>query len=126
VKPKEIPMTQSPVLLHVWSVRPEQGDALVARLAEMFGHVTNAPGFVSARILASADRTSVAAVVERRVAALRRLGQRRSAAPRRGEAMTLTFELAAPPHEVFRPADRFTAWFTGASASSSVRSWPTS
>jgi heme-degrading monooxygenase HmoA len=68
VKPKEIPMTQSPVLLHVWSVRPEQQDALVTRLAEMFGRVSAAPGFVSARMLTSADRTSIAAVVEMRSA----------------------------------------------------------
>jgi heme-degrading monooxygenase HmoA len=57
-------MNESPVLLHVWSVRPEHEDALVAQLTEMFGQVADAPGFVSARILASEDRTSVAAVVE--------------------------------------------------------------
>src|SRR3954469_9480757 len=57
-------MTERPVLLHVWSVRPEHEDALVSQLAEMFGQVAGAPGFVSARILVSEDRTSVAAVVE--------------------------------------------------------------
>jgi heme-degrading monooxygenase HmoA len=59
-------MNESPVLLHIWSVRPEHEDALVAQLDEMFGQVADAPGFVSARILASEDRTSVAAVVEMR------------------------------------------------------------
>jgi Antibiotic biosynthesis monooxygenase len=57
-------MNESPVLLHVWSVHPEHEDALVTQLAEMFRQVADAPGFVSARILASEDRTSVAAVVE--------------------------------------------------------------
>jgi heme-degrading monooxygenase HmoA len=62
-------MNESPVLLHVWSVHPEQQSALVERLGEMFGHVAGAPGFVSARILTSADRTSVAALVEMQSAA---------------------------------------------------------
>ena len=61
-------MNESPALLHVWSVHPDAEEALVARLGEMFDRLADDPGFVSARILASADRTSVAAVVEMRSA----------------------------------------------------------
>ena len=61
-------MNESPVLLHVWSVHPDHADALVDRLAGLFERVSDVPGFVSARILASADRDSVAAVVEMRSA----------------------------------------------------------
>ena len=57
-------MNESPVLLHIWTVDPARESALVKRLAELFDHVTDEPGFVSARILESADLTSVAAVVE--------------------------------------------------------------
>jgi hypothetical protein len=57
-------MNESPILLHVWSVHPEDENTLVEQLGEMLGHLTDDPGFVSARILASADRTSVAALVE--------------------------------------------------------------
>lgn len=57
-------MNESPILLHVWSVDPEEETSLVERLGKMIGRVTDDPGFVSARILASADRTSVAALIE--------------------------------------------------------------
>ena len=57
-------MNESPVLLHIWTVDPAQEPALVKRLVELFGHLTHEPGFVSARILESADRTSAAAIVE--------------------------------------------------------------
>jgi heme-degrading monooxygenase HmoA len=59
-------MNQSPVLLHIWDVHPEAEATLVEQLAEMLGHVSDDPGLVSARILASPDRTSVAAVIEMR------------------------------------------------------------
>ncbi len=65
-------MNDSPVLLHVWSVRPESEDALVNRLSEMFKAVAGTPGLVSARLLTSPDRTSVAALVEMRSAEDRR------------------------------------------------------
>ncbi|MGZ6638943.1 MAG: hypothetical protein ACXVII_39610 [Solirubrobacteraceae bacterium] len=59
-------MNQSPVLLHIWNVHPEAEATLVEQLAEMLRHVSDDPGLVSARILASPDRTSVAALVEMR------------------------------------------------------------
>jgi hypothetical protein len=59
-------MDQSPILLHVWSVHPDEATALVERLGKMFSHLGGDEGFVSARILASVDRTSVAALVEMR------------------------------------------------------------
>jgi hypothetical protein len=59
-------MNQSPVLLHVWSVHPEQEPTLVQQLTEMFRNVSEDPGLVSARILASPDQKSVAAVIEMR------------------------------------------------------------
>ena len=59
-------MNQSPVLLHIWNVHPEAEESLVGQLAEMLRHVSDDPGLVSARILASPDRTSVAALVEMR------------------------------------------------------------
>jgi heme-degrading monooxygenase HmoA len=66
VSESEIPMNQSPVLLHVWRVHPEEEATLVERLGKMIGQVNDDPGFVSARLLASADRTSVAALIEMR------------------------------------------------------------
>lgn len=59
-------MNQSPVLLHIWNVQPEAEATLVEQLAEMLRHVSDDPGLVSARILTSPDRTSVAALVEMR------------------------------------------------------------
>ncbi len=59
-------MKESPVLIHVWEVDPAEEPAAVGRLDEMFGKLVKDPGFVSARVLESADRTSIAAVVEMR------------------------------------------------------------
>ncbi len=59
-------MNQSPVLLHIWSVHPEAEAKLVEQLDEMLHRVSDDPGLVSARILASPDRRSVAAVIEMR------------------------------------------------------------
>jgi hypothetical protein len=59
-------MNQSPVLLHIWKVQPEAEAMLVDRLAELLRRISDDPGLVSARILASPDRTSVAALVEMR------------------------------------------------------------
>ena len=61
-------MNQSPVLLHIWNVHPEAEATLVEKLGEMLRHVSDDPGLVSARILASPDRKSVAALVEMRSA----------------------------------------------------------
>jgi hypothetical protein len=59
-------MKESPVLIHVWEVDPAEEAAAVGRLEEMFGKLVKDPGFVSARVLESADQTSIAAVVEMR------------------------------------------------------------
>jgi hypothetical protein len=59
-------MSESPVLIHIWEVDPEQEGAAVHSLEEMFGRIATDPGFASARVLESADRTSLAAVVEMR------------------------------------------------------------
>jgi hypothetical protein len=57
---------ESPVLLHVWEVDPEREGVAAQRLTEMIGEVATEPGFVSARLLESADRRSIAAIVEMR------------------------------------------------------------
>ena len=59
-------MNPSPVLLHVWNVHPEAEASLVEQIAELLRHVSDDPGLVSARILASPDHTSVATVIEMR------------------------------------------------------------
>jgi hypothetical protein len=59
-------MNESPVLVHIWEVDPGQEPAAVKRLEEMFGELVKDPGFVSARVLESADGASVAAAVEMR------------------------------------------------------------
>jgi hypothetical protein len=59
-------MNESPVLVHIWEVDPGQEAAAIKRLEEMFGELVKDPGFVSARVLESPDRTSVAAVLEMR------------------------------------------------------------
>jgi hypothetical protein len=59
-------MNESPLLVHVWDVDPAAAAAAESRLSEMFGELLKDPGFVSARILESTDRTSIAALVEMR------------------------------------------------------------
>jgi hypothetical protein len=59
-------MNESPVLLHIWNVHPEAEATLVEKVGGMLRHVRDDPGLVSARILASPDRKSVAALVEMR------------------------------------------------------------
>ena len=59
-------MNESPVLIHVWEVDPAEAEAAEGRLNEMFGELVKDPGFVSARVLQSTDRGSMAAVVEMR------------------------------------------------------------
>jgi heme-degrading monooxygenase HmoA len=49
-------------------IDPEQEAAGIGRLDEMFAQIRTDPGFISARVLASEDRESVAAVVEMRSA----------------------------------------------------------
>ena len=57
-------MNESPVLVHVWEVDPAEEAVAVRRLNEMFGEIVKDPGFVSARVLETADKTSIAAIVE--------------------------------------------------------------
>jgi hypothetical protein len=59
-------MKESPVLIHVWEVDPADYAAALGKLDEMFRDLVKDPGFVSARVLVSADQTSIAAVVEMR------------------------------------------------------------
>jgi hypothetical protein len=59
-------MDESATLIHVWDIDPREEAAGVRSLDEMFGGLAEDPGFVSARVLQSADRTSIAAVVEMR------------------------------------------------------------
>ena len=61
-------MSESPVLVHVWEIDPAEEPAAVQSLNEMFGEIVNDPGFVSGRVLQTADKTSLAAVVEMRSA----------------------------------------------------------
>jgi hypothetical protein len=57
-------MKESPVLIHIWDVDPaREGDA-AQHLDKMFGELAADPGFVSARVLQSADGSSIAAFVE--------------------------------------------------------------
>lgn len=60
-------MTEGPVLIHIWMVDPAEQAAYAHRLDELFARqVVTDPGFVSARILESMDRDSLAAVIEMR------------------------------------------------------------
>ena len=60
-------MTEGPVLIHVWAVDPTEESSNIQRLDELPAHQVRVdPGFVSARILVSGDRTSIAAVIEMR------------------------------------------------------------
>jgi hypothetical protein len=69
-------VNEGPVLLHVWIVSPEEESDLVQRLAEMLDRLPAVVGFVSARLLVSADERSVAVVIETEsVEARRRLEQ---------------------------------------------------
>ena len=59
-------MTESPILLHIWAVSPDEQADLIERLERLFRELRSDPGFVSARILETADHDSVAAIVEMR------------------------------------------------------------
>jgi hypothetical protein len=61
-------MNESPVLVHVWEVDPADEAIAVERLNEMFSEIVKDPGFVSARVLQTADKTSIVAIVEMRTA----------------------------------------------------------
>ena len=57
-------MKESPVLVHIWNVDPAQEGLAARHLDTMFGEVAAEPGFVSAKVLESTDRSSIAAFVE--------------------------------------------------------------
>jgi hypothetical protein len=59
-------VNEGPILIHIWQVDPAREGVAVQSLREMFSHVATDPGFVSARILESQERTSLAAIVEMR------------------------------------------------------------
>ena len=57
---------ESPLLVHIWIVDPAKEGLAAQHLDTMFGEVASDPGFVSARVLESEDRSSIAALVEMR------------------------------------------------------------
>jgi hypothetical protein len=57
-------MKESPILLHIWDVDPAREGLAAEHLDKMFGEIAAAPGFASAKLLESADRSSIAAIVE--------------------------------------------------------------
>jgi hypothetical protein len=57
-------MKESPVLIHIWDVDPAQEGRAAEHLDKMFGEIAADPGFVSAKVLESADGSSIAAFVE--------------------------------------------------------------
>ncbi len=59
-------MNESPVLVHVWEVDPAEEAVAVGRLDEMFGEIVKDPGFVSARVLGTAEQSSIAVILEMR------------------------------------------------------------
>ncbi len=66
-------MTEGPVLIHVWAVDPSDESSNMQRLDELVSEqIASDPGFVSARILVSDDRASMAALIEMRSAEDRR------------------------------------------------------
>jgi hypothetical protein len=58
--------TEGPVLLHIWEVDPAREGVAEQRLDAMLGEASKEPGFVSARLLQSPDRRSIAAFIEMR------------------------------------------------------------
>ena len=65
-------MNESPVLLHIWEIPASEEPAAIERLEQMFTEIAGDDAFVSARVLESPDRDSIAAIVEMRTAADRR------------------------------------------------------
>jgi hypothetical protein len=57
-------MKESPVLIHIWAVDPAREGHAAQHLDKMFGEIAADPGFVSAKVLESADGSSIAAFVE--------------------------------------------------------------
>ncbi|HEX5193398.1 MAG TPA: hypothetical protein VFW09_11390 [Solirubrobacteraceae bacterium] len=53
-------------MLHVWLVDPQNADRHLELLRGLFDAISDQPGFVSARILESPSRSSIAAIIEMR------------------------------------------------------------
>jgi hypothetical protein len=61
--------SESPVLIHVWEVLdPEHEGLMLERLDKMLTATVTQPGFVSARVLQSANGRSIAVALEMRTA----------------------------------------------------------
>jgi len=61
--------SEGPVLIHVWEVLdPSHEDLILERLDKMLSETVSQPGFVSARVLQSADGRSIAVALEMRTA----------------------------------------------------------
>jgi hypothetical protein len=66
-RPAAPAMSEGPILIHVWQVlEPGQEGLVLERLDKMLGETATEPGFVSARVLQSADGLSIAVVLEMR------------------------------------------------------------
>jgi heme-degrading monooxygenase HmoA len=61
-------MNESPILIHVWNVNPDHAGDAVSNLDTMLSEAAKDPGFISARVLESADGESVAVLLEMRSA----------------------------------------------------------
>jgi hypothetical protein len=59
-------MSETAVALHVWDTEPQEEPEAVRQLSEMYGKLVVDPGFIWGRVLETADRTSVATVMETR------------------------------------------------------------
>ena len=59
---------EGPVLLHIWMVDPAKADDHVRSLSTLFRRASIEPGFISAQVLESPDRASIAALVQMRTA----------------------------------------------------------
>ena len=57
---------KGPVMLHVWRLEPQSADRHIRLLTELFAGIADQPGFVSARVLESPGRSSIAAIIELR------------------------------------------------------------
>lgn len=57
-------LRESPLLVHIWAVDPTKEGVAAQHLDTMFGEVAADPGFLSAKVLESDDRSSIVALVE--------------------------------------------------------------
>ena len=96
--------SEGPVLIHVWEVLdPEHEGLILERLDQMLTATVAEPGFVSARVLQSADGLSIAVVLEMRTAGdrqrLERLPWVRETLDHLDETMNIIIRLYDQVHE---------------------------